>query len=278
MIFLRHVPGPPLDAWVDHLWYFEDLRLSHRMENVVPDGTFELIIDLREQPRKLFARDGASRPQLFRRGWMSGVHSKYIVIDVLPGASMIGAHFKPGGVAPFLGFPSDELADRVVELEEIWGAEAARWRETLLEARNGKGRLQILELLLGWRLRSARATGGNPSRVNEAIQRLERGAAPIAIRALADELGISHKHLINEFRSRVGLTPKMYSRVRRFQGVLGRIQARSQVEWADVACACGYYDQAHFVHDFKEFSGLNPTKFLTHTVGDPRFIPLDDAG
>jgi Domain of unknown function (DUF6597) len=154
MIFLRHVPGPPLGEWVDHLWYFEDLQAAHRMENVVPDGTFELIIDLRDDPRKLFARDGTSGHQAFRRGWMSGVHSKYIVIDVLPGASMIGAHFKPGGAAPFLGFPSDELADRVVELEELWGMEGARWREALLKARDGKARLQVLERLLRRRLQS----------------------------------------------------------------------------------------------------------------------------
>ena len=278
MIFLRHVPGPPLAGFVDYLWYFEDLQVSHRMENVVPDGTFELIIDLRDEPRKLFDRNDVSRHQSFRRGWMSGGHSQYIVIDVLPGASMMGAHFKPGGTAPFLGVPADDLADQVVELDQLWGAEALLWREALLEARGGKAKLRLLEYLLGRRFCSTSLSRFNSNRVKQAVHRLGQGAAPMAIAALADQLGVSHKHLIDEFRRTVGLTPKTFSRICRFQGVLGRIHAQKQVEWADVACACGYYDQAHFVHDFKEFAGLNPTRFLTHTLGDPKFIPLDHAG
>lgn len=76
----------------------------------------------------------------------------------------------------------------------------------------------------------------------------------------------------------MGLTPKVYSRIQRFHGVLRQVHASSAVEWADVACRCGYYDQAHFVRDFQEFAGLNPTHFLRQTVGDPKFIPLDDEG
>ena len=277
MIFCRHVPGPPLAAFVDHLWFFEDLETSHRRENVVPDGNFELIIDLRETPRKLFDRENVSRFDTFRRGWISGAHSRYIVIDVLPGASMIGAHFKPGGMAPFLGLPSDELADQVVELDRVWGSQALVWREQLLEARGGAAKLRLLESILRQRLRAARPASVPSGRVNHAIQRLEQEQAghPLAIAALADELGISHKHLISEFRRSVGLTPKTFGRIRRFQGVLGRVHAQKRVEWADVACVCGYYDQPHFVRDFKEFSGLNPTQFLGHTLGDPKFIPVD---
>jgi AraC-like DNA-binding protein len=278
MIFCRQVPSPPLDGFVEHLWYFEGLEASHGMENVVPDGAFELIIDLRDEPRKLFERENISRHRSFRRGWMSGAHSRYIVIDVLPGASMMGAHFKAGGVAPFLGLPADELADRVVELEEIWGSEAAWWREQLLEARGGKAKLRLLEMLLARRLQRGKTPRFNESRVTQAVRRLERSGVPLAIGALADELGVSHKHLIAEFQRTVGLSPKIFSRIRRFQGVLGRIHEQKQVEWADVACACGYYDQAHFVHDFKEFAGLNPTEFLTHTLDDPRFIPHEAAG
>jgi AraC-like DNA-binding protein len=280
MIFERHVPAPPLGECVDHLWFFEGLELAHRVENVVPDGTFELIIDLRDEPRKLFARGDLSRHRSFRRGWISGAHSKHIVIDVLPGASMVGAHFRPGGAARLLGHPADELADDVVELDRLWGTDAAEWRESLLAERTGKSKLQLLERLLARRLHAA----GGPSpmaratRVRQAMRRLEQSPVPLSIAGLADELGVSHKHLIHEFRTMVGLTPKVYGRIRRFQQVLHRIHQEGKMEWADVACACGYYDQSHFVREFKEFAGLNPTDFLSHTVGDPKFIPLGEEG
>ena len=271
-----------MNEFVDHLWYFEGLEMSHQVENVMPDGTFELIIDLREEPRKLFQRGDLSRHRSFRRGWISGVHSSYIVIDVLQGASMAGAHFRPGGAAMFLGCPADALADEVVELDAMWGTGAWTWRERLLEARDGRTKLDLLEALLSERFRATEAgrqrRTQSSRRLKHALERLEKDPAPAGIGALAAELGVSHKHFIAEFRRSVGLTPKVYGRICRFQEVLRRIHQQKAMEWAGVACACGYFDQAHFVRDFKEFSGLNPSKFLRHTLGDPRFLPVDDGG
>jgi AraC-like DNA-binding protein len=83
---------------------------------------------------------------------------------------------------------------------------------------------------------------------------------------------MSHKHFIDCFRREVGLTPKTFYRIRRFQDVLAGIQSRKAVAWADVACACGYYDQAHFVNDFVAFSGMNPSQYLERRLEeDPNF-------
>src|SRR5262249_53901321 len=129
MIFCRHIPGEPLARFVDWFWFYDDFYPSHSQEHVLPEGTFELIIDLREAPRKLFDRANGRRYTSFRRGWLSGTHSAYIIIDALPASSMIGVHFKVGGAAAFLGLPADELRDQVVDLEAIWGACAWAWRE-----------------------------------------------------------------------------------------------------------------------------------------------------
>ena len=89
-------------------------------------------------------------------------------------------------------------------------------------------------------------------------------------------MGISHKHFIAQFRAVVGLTPKRFCRIRRFQQVLAEVEARQAVKWADLACACGYYDQAHFVHDFQGFSGLNPSAYLTQRGEYLNFVPMPD--
>jgi len=118
------------------------------MEQILPDATFELVINLRDGPRKLFNRTDLGSFTTYRGGWLSGAHSKYIVIDTQRGASMIGAHFKPGGVAPFLPASAGEFHDQVVELESIWGRSAQELRERLLAAEGPRDRFCLLEQFL----------------------------------------------------------------------------------------------------------------------------------
>jgi AraC-like DNA-binding protein len=274
MIFRHHVPDSPLAEFIEFFWFYEGFYPLHRREHVLPDGTFELVIDLRDQPRKLFNRYDSPRCDSFRRGWFSGTHSEYIVIDALPNSSMIGAHFKPGGATPFLGRPADELRDQVVELDAIWDTNAWDLRDQLLVARNPSAKFDLLERFLLDRLQHSTPEPNGRTRVQWAIQHLLRQPHQMTIAGVADQSGISHKHFIEEFRRHVGLTPKLFCRIRRFQQVLFVINRRRSVEWADVAYGCGYFDQSHFVHDFQTFAGLNPSTYISHQLEAPRFVPV----
>lgn len=276
MIFRQHVPAEPLASYVDHFWFYEDLFPSHRREHVLADGTFELIINLRDDARHTFDRaSGCETP--FRDAWFSGAHSRYIVIDALPGSSMIGVHFKPGGAAGVLGCPADELRDRVVELDAIWGTAAGELREQLLSARGALAKFAILERALCARLASKPADTMQQRRVFWARDRFIAGAEAVRISDVAGQLGITHKHFLDEFRRHVGLTPKLFCRIRRFQDVLARVTRETPVDWADLACACGYFDQAHFVHDFRAFSGLTPTRYESHDgIEHMNFVPVEE--
>jgi len=277
MIFCRHIPDEPLAQHVDWFWFFEDLYPPHRREHVLPDGTFELIIDLREEPRRLFDRENRQRDQVFRRGWMSGAHSQYIVIDALPGSSMIGVHFKPGGAVAFLDAPADAFRDQVVELEAIWGSAASGLRERLLAARGAQMKFWVMEQFLLSRLTERLSAPAQQRRIFWARDLFLRNADTLRIGAVVDQLGISHKHFIDQFRRHVGLTPKLFCRIQRFQQVLVQVAARRTVEWADVAYSCGYFDQAHFVHDFQRFSGLNPSTYVHDRPEYPNFVPINPA-
>ena len=276
MIFRRHQPAAPLATYVDHFWFYQDLYPPHRRERVLPDGTFELIIDLRDEPRRTFNRTSGAET-LFRGSWISGAHSEYIVIDALPASSMIGAHFKPGGAPAILGLPADELRDRVVELEAIWDASAAELREQLLIARGAQAKFAVLERALTKRLASYPGDRAQTQRVLWARDRLVASGGPLRVRDVVDELGMSHKHFIEQFRRQVGLTPKLFCRIRRFQDVLQRVATEQPLDWADVAAECGYFDQAHFVRDFRAFSGLTPMSYIsTGGIEHPSFVPVDD--
>lgn len=270
MIYRTHRPGPPLDEFVDWFWFFDDLQVAHEVERVLPDGTFELVIDLRDTPRKLFHREEGSAYREFRGAWLSGTRSDYIVIDVLNNASMIGVHFKPGGAAAFMEMPADELTGRVEHAEGIWGQASADLRDALLEAQSISIRFALLERFLLARFR----TPNEPSPIDHALRRLLNRPEEARIAEVAGEMGMSQKHFISLFRQRVGLTPKRFCRVRRFHKALSEIESNSALEWADIACASGYYDQSHFIRDFHAFSGMNPSTYLTRRGEHLGFLPV----
>jgi AraC-like DNA-binding protein len=250
-------------------WYYEGLDVPYERERVLPDGTATLMVNLGSEPRALFDRELPDRKVDFRRAWVSGTQSDYLVIDAPQGSSMIGVRFKPGGLAPFLPLPASELHNQVLELDELLGAGAGDLRDALLEVETPSAKFQVLEAFLRKRGRFER-----PAAMACAIRRLAEVPHLQTIDALACELGLSHKHFIGRFAAEVGMTPKRFCRIRRFQQVLRMIDHNTSVAWADLACACGYYDQAHFVHEFRAFSGLNPSAYLRQRGDDRNHIPM----
>ncbi|MBI4662763.1 MAG: AraC family transcriptional regulator [Verrucomicrobia bacterium] len=271
MIYLTHVPEAPLSEFVDWFWYFEGLAPSYTRERVMPHGALELIINLDSAPKRLFDREDYSKFRSFTRSWISGAQSEYLVIDAMPNSSMMGIHFKPGGAYPFFGFPMTELQDSVVELDALWGLDAAALRDRLLELPSAEHKFQALERFL---LTHTQKPLRRDARVAFALRAFETAPHARTILIVAERLGVSHKHLIAEFGKWAGLTPKLFCRLRRFQRVVASIEHESSIEWADLACACGYYDQPHFIRDFQAFSGLNPSAYLTGRGEYVNFVPV----
>jgi AraC-like DNA-binding protein len=269
-----HIPGPPLDRFVAGFWYYEGLDVPYERERVLPDGTAALMVNLSHEPRALFDRESPDRKVDFRRAWVSGTQSDYLVIDARRGSSMVGVRFKPGGLAPFLPMPASELHNRVLELDGLLGAIAGDLRDALLEAETPSGKFRVLEAFLRKRSegRSERSAA-----LAYAIGRLAEVPHLQTIDGLARELGMNHKYFLGRFAAEVGMTPKRFCRIRRFQQILRQIERHARVDWADLACACGYYDQAHFVHEFRAFSGLNPSAYVRQRGDDRNHVPILEA-
>ena len=119
MIHRHYTPRPPLSDFVELLWLFEEPVPSHASERVLPTGTTELVINLGDGDRGFDAV-------------VAGPHSRYFTLDTTRPSAIVGAHFKPGGVFAFLGLPVDELHNRHVSLEALWGPLADEMRERLL--------------------------------------------------------------------------------------------------------------------------------------------------
>jgi AraC-like DNA-binding protein len=270
MIVATHTPRAPLNQFVELLWFHEGVSPDHRLERVLPDGSLELIINLRDEDRHVFDRANYRSQRTYRQGWLSGPHSEFIVIDTAPNASMIGAHFRPGGGTAFFPLPLGELQNNVVDLEIFWKSAASSLRDRLLEASSPSEKFRILEDALLARCRGVQSTH---RAVSSALDCFMREPGNAAIRAVADRVGFSPRHFIELFNDQVGMTPKVFCRVRRFQRVLSQIQ-RHDARWAELAADCGFYDQAHLIRDFREFCGMTPGDYLKKRPEYPNFVPI----
>jgi len=260
---------------VDKFWSEEGYDPPHAKERALPTGTVELIINLLDDEMRVYDRQDHNRPQSFREALICGAHSGYFVIDTAKQSSVMGVHFRPGGALPFLRMPACELRDAHVSLDALWGPDADRLRERLLEAQTPEGRFRILEGALLARLEKGHLAR-HPA-VSFALSEFLSVPHAKRISEVTDRIGLSQRRFIQIFDEEVGLTPKLFCRVRRFQEVVHLIESRKRIEWAEVALASGYYDQAHFINDFRAFCGLTPTAYLTKRSERLNHVPLDNG-
>lgn len=265
LIHLVHEPAAPVSHFVENLWLVRGRVPQASRQMLLPDGAMVLIFNLGE-PQRLCERSDARRHQVFRASWVSGQQPQPIVIEQAGAYHLVGIRFRPGGAFPLFGCSLAELTGRVVELEAIWGPEAATVREELGEARIDRDLLQRLEGWLARRLRDEVAD----ARIACAANLLRRGGTGVG--RIAAAVNLSRKHLAHEFERRVGLTPKLFGRVQRLQRTIRLVGGRDRVDWAQTALAGGFFDQAHLAREFRELVGLTPREFLSRRSPYPGYL------
>jgi AraC-like DNA-binding protein len=259
MLFISNKPSAFLSDFVDNFWLYEGYEGEHANERILPTGTIELVINLRENELRIY---DAERPDVCSRysgAVVSGAYGKGFVSDAEEEAFIMGIHFKPGGAFPFLGVPADELADTHIDLETLWGPPAMLLRERLCEAPTAAERFGILEEALIGHLFCPME---HHYAVSTALEMLGQ-QTNATVRDIAKNVGLSERRFIQAFKQEVGMTPKLFSRVQRFQRARATIHRQEKMaDWAGIAMECGYFDQSHLIRDFQEFSGISPAAYL----------------
>ena len=143
MIYQIHIPKPPLSFFIAHFFYYEGYHAEHVMEKFLPDCSMDLLIDLTDTPKKLFHNEEGTTFTTYKKSWMSGMKTEYILIDASV-SSMIGVHFKPGGAYPFFDFPVNELNNLTIETDALWNNEVHDIRETILNTPGIKQKFNII--------------------------------------------------------------------------------------------------------------------------------------
>lgn len=171
-------------------------------------------------------------------------------------SSTVGVFFRPARVDSFLRIPISELTDCTVAIDDVWGTVGSRLPSEFCEL-DEAARIDRLESILLKRLEWDRRREGALDIAALATSIL-RWRGRMTVDTMARVTGVSRQHLSREFRERIGVAPKLYSRLARFQSGLVYAGSRARVDWARVALDMGYVDQSHMIAEFREFGGLTP--------------------
>ncbi|WP_430390498.1 helix-turn-helix domain-containing protein [Dyella sp. 20L07] len=265
------VPAPPLDALISRLWDWEMPPAGHHYERVLPVPGAALIINLHENETRVYSDDNARRCTRAAAAVIGGPCLRSQIIDTAEQVRVMGVVFRPGGAHALTGEDHAALVERDIDLEDIFGNSAHRLREQLLDTPSAAQRIALLEQWLHAHMKM-------PQLAPEVVYALgEIGQRPQVARigALVRETGLSEYRFGRLFRRQVGMGPKRYARLMRFRGVVNAVHQCATVDWSGVAIDGGYGDQAHLVHEFREFAGMTPTAFMAARGPYLNHLPLE---
>ena len=242
-VYLEYSPSPRLNPFVASYW---SLQVSNIKEpenyRVLPDGCIDLLFD------------NISRPS----GVIVGSMTKSVSVTLQPNARYFGVRFRPGGASSFLNISLKEIADTQLKLEDVWRNAYSEFSD-VMDNKQVKRQIETVENLLEKQL-SNKAIGNR--KVQAAITLLNAHDGNYSVNMLSKTLEISRQHLNRIFTEAVGLNLKMFSRIVRLQAALKCARRAPVNDWALFALENGYYDQAHFISDFKDLTGVTPTNFF----------------
>jgi AraC-like DNA-binding protein len=210
-------------------------------------------------PHRLIDKSDERRYSLMRDSWIAGFQTGYLLNEPVAETFMLGVRFKPGGAFPFFDLPIDELSNLVVDMDWLWGRDIGQIRERLLSESTLEGRFRLMERFL---LQRMRFDCHGLDAIQHAVEAISRRHGIVSIGDLSEHIGISQKHLSQQFKRMVGVSPKVLARIMKFQKLLHSVDPSQPVNWMDLAHHCHYYDQAHFNHDFAAFTGLTPSDYI----------------
>jgi AraC-like DNA-binding protein len=249
--------GPGLRRHIRRYVGYAERTAEPTRQREPPSTGVVLIFGLGPELRLVDQTD-PTRPAMRLGSFVAGLDDTCAVIEHDGEMRGVQVDLTPLAARMIFRVPMHALAHQVVALEDLLGREAGRLEDRLLDAGTWSERFDLIESALGKRLAAAEPP---PPDIDWAWRRVTTARGSVRIADMAAELGCSRKHLATRFREHVGLPPKLLARLLRFGYAIELLGSSPHLTVADVAAACGYYDQAHLDRDFREFAATTPTAY-----------------
>lgn len=260
-------PDEPLRAFIDSVIYYRGYTAPSQYEVLLPDGKSQLIIALDEGPRAVY-RGGCERP--LRGSWFTGLQTGPLTFLGEKNAETLCVRFTPMGLFTLLKLPLIDLLDGVVEADSLLGDAVFLLRERLILSSTVPEKMALLsDFFLGFFQGYSEQTPV----VRFALQELQREGKNLG--EISEKSGYSQKQLIAIFKNHIGISPKRYQRLLRFNRLLRLLNREDPKGIFPGAGALNFYDQPHLIREFKSFSRLSPSAYRKRPRPYPHVLPLD---
>lgn len=269
MDYQVYQPQQRLERYVKYYWtlHNDDDTMPHSRERVFPDGCIELIFNYADEMRKFENDEGIVQP----RNIVHGQIKKFIELESTGKIGLFCARFQAAGFQPFIDFDVSELTDRSMTVQEIWNEEGRSVENEMKLADTNEKRMAVMESFLLQRLAKSKKIH---TEIGLCVDDIIASDGLITVDELSGKYHIGKRHLERKFLSHVGLSQKLFSRIVRFNKALQLINDKDFSTFTNVAHEGGFYDQAHFIRDFKEFTGLNPKQYFSENLEMVKFFNL----
>jgi AraC-like DNA-binding protein len=249
-----HMPVPPLRPFIDSIVYCKGHDLGHSFERTLPDGTSQLQIVMGDGGRDVISQSG-KQVQSFTKAWVMGMNNIPVTYRLSEVEGLIYVRFKPAGLYAFTKIHQAELNNLVVDARIVFGPSLENLWETLAGCHQAQ---QMISHVEDFFLRKLQTVVAEPARLTYMLEHIH-----FPLTELAKKTGYSSKYLTKTFQKHIGVGPKTFQRIQRFHAAVCNLNHLTEnVDWAELVFLHGYHDQAHFIKDFKYFSGLSPQNYL----------------
>jgi len=258
VIYREAKPSSQASDIVERFWSVEYNGFADApVEPVLPDGCPEIVFNLADRFQRI-PTYGDVETQA--SAIVSGQIRKRILIRPTGRVSLFGVRFRPHAAAGFLGVGMASLTDQVVPLESVVGSFSGELEARIVEAATFEERVAVVEIALG-----SRRANGDFSIAAGLTEMISDSGGRMTVKDLVTCAGIGERRIERMFDKYVGVSPKVFSRIVRFRGVVQSIETADSFGMLDTALSFGYFDQSHMIHEFNEFAGTSPLGYFEQT-------------
>jgi AraC-like DNA-binding protein len=249
-------PQENLKEWIKCYWNLEsDFENTPLKNTIIPDGTMKLIFHYADTYRH-HLNDKESK--ILPRCFLIGQLTKPYVVEPLGTTGSFVVRFQPNGFLPFANISIKEIQNTAVPLYKLFGKGGDKIGDQILSANSTSERIVLIEAFLLERLTEKNVID---SIVKSTIDTIIEANGKFSVNELSEQNNINRRQLTRKFSSTIGLSPKQLSKIARIQNALKSLLNKEVTNLTNLAHKNEYFDQAHFIKDFKEFTGLTPKEF-----------------
>ncbi len=261
MDYRTYAPCAALQPFIKCYWLLlAPAETEPQKQRIIPDGCMEMIFHYGDLYRQ-YLGDGKAIIQ--PRSFVFGQITQALDIEPTGLSAIFAVRFQPDGFTAFATMPVAQMENRAVPLHELFGEEGVSLENAIMQAASVEDRISIVETFLIQKLITPESVR---EWIKSSVEMIMRLNGQMSVEELSDSLQVHRRQMERKFMSVIGLSPKQLAKIIRLQSALRILSAQSNESLTDIAYEGNYYDQAHFIKDFKEFTGVSPKQFYANNL------------